>query len=226
MAKSFDPLEALDRIKNNYRTYVSSFQKFKNPAIREWIDERIDEGTLLYKGPYIQINRRFSLGDSFDKLVEDDLIHPDTPSCFTVEVTDPSASPVTLYKHQSDAIRSICKDNNTVISTGTGSGKSFCFGVPVVSKCLDMKEQGIHGIKAIFIYPMNALANSQYDDFSQRLNGSGLKIAIYTGDTPSTRDEALRSYQERTGRKEPYDSEILSREEIQDNLPDILITNY
>ena len=71
MAKSFDPLEALDRIKNNYRTYVSSFQKFKNPAIREWIDERIDEGTLLYKGPYIQINRRFSLGDSFDKLIED-----------------------------------------------------------------------------------------------------------------------------------------------------------
>lgn len=226
MAKSFDPLEALDRIKNNYRTYVSSFQKFKNPAIREWIDERIDEGTLLYKGPYIEINRRFSLGDPFDKLVEDGLLHPDTPSCFTVDVTDSSSSPVTLYKHQSDAIRSICKDNNTIISTGTGSGKSFCFGIPVVSKCLKMKEQGIHGIKAIFIYPMNALANSQYDDFSQRLNGSGLKIAIYTGDTPSTRDEALRSYQERTGREEPYDSEILSREEIQNSPPDILITNY
>jgi ATP-dependent helicase YprA (DUF1998 family) len=89
-----------------------------------------------------------------------------------------------------------------------------------------MKDQGLSGIKAILVYPMNALANSQYDDMAARLEGSGLKIAIYTGDTQRTFIEALAAYRERTGRSQPYDSELISREEIQRSPPDILITNY
>lgn len=223
---AFDPLEALADIKDAYRCYVSSFQKFKNPVIRDWIDRKIEEGTLLSKGPYIQINRYFSTGESFEALTKAEVIHPETPKCFTIVPGDRDKTPVQLYKHQSDAVRSIQSGRNTIISTGTGSGKSFCFGIPVISTALGMKDKGILGIKAIFVYPMNALANSQYDDFSARLHGSGLTIAIYTGDTPSTRQEALTSYQERTGRREPFDSELLSREEIQHNPPDILITNY
>ncbi|MDD2340370.1 MAG: DEAD/DEAH box helicase [Methanosarcina sp.] len=225
MKQSLNPVEALDNIKAAYRNYVSSFQKFKNPVIKDWVDEKIIEGNLLYKGPYVQLGKRFELGDSFDSLISEGLLHPDTPFCFTVDSKSRSAAPVNLYKHQSDAIRSILEGKNTIISTGTGSGKSFCFGIPVVSTCLEMQDKGIRGIKAIFVYPMNALANSQYDDFSARLHGSGLKLAIYTGDTPKTRDEAIESYTLRTGR-EPYDSELLSREEIQKNPPDILITNY
>ena len=223
---AFDPLEALVDIKNAYRCYVSSFQKFKNPVIRDWIDRKIEEGTLLSKGPYIQINRYFSTGEPFQALVKADIIHPDTPQCFTIMPGERGKPPIQLYKHQSDAVRSIQSGKNTIISTGTGSGKSFCFGIPVISTALAMKDKGIMGIKAIFVYPMNALANSQYDDFSARLHGSGLTIAIYTGDTPSTRQEALKNYQERTGRREPFDSELLSRDEIQNNPPDILITNY
>lgn len=225
MKQSLNPVEALDSIKAAYRNYVSSFQKFKNPVIKDWVDEKIIEGNLLYKGPYVQLGKRFELGDSFGSLISEGLLHPDTPFCFTVDSKNRSAAPVNLYKHQSDAIRSILEGKNTIISTGTGSGKSFCFGIPVVSTCLKMQDEGIRGIKAIFVYPMNALANSQYDDFSARLHGSGLKLAIYTGDTPKTRDEAIESYTLRTGR-EPYDSELLSREEIQKNPPDILITNY
>ena len=73
---------------------------------------------------------------------------------------------------------------------------------------------------------MNALANSQYDDFAQRLHGSGLTIARYTGDTATSPAEALKRYQKNTARQQPYDSERLSREEIQTNPPDILMTNY
>ncbi|WAI00946.1 DEAD/DEAH box helicase [Methanogenium organophilum] len=227
MAESpFDPIEALGFIRSSYRSFVNSFQKFKNPVIKEWIEQSIDEGTLLYKGPYIELNRRFEQGVPFSSLVQQNAIHAFTPFCFTVTPGNRDADLISLYKHQSDAISSITSGNNTIIATGTGSGKSFCFGIPVVSECLSMQDKGIAGIKAIFVYPMNALANSQYDDFAKRLHNSGLKIAIYTGDTPHSKVDALTQYIQRTGRTEPYDSELLSREEIHKTPPDILITNY
>ena len=73
---------------------------------------------------------------------------------------------------------------------------------------------------------MNALANSQYDEFAARLSGSGLTVALYTGDTENSKEVALNNYIERTGRKTPYDSELISREEIKATPPDILLTNY
>jgi len=222
----FNPITALDEISEAYRIFVSSFQKFKNPIIRDWIDEKIKNGTLLYKGPYIDLARRFADGDSFDALIGEGLLHRDTPLYFARDPGDRSGHAVRLYRHQSDSIRSVMTGHNTVVTSGTGSGKSFCFAVPVVSTCLSLRDQGLAGIKAILVYPMNALANSQYDDMAERLAGSGLKIAIYTGDTKHTFKEALESYRERTGRSAPYDSELISREEIQRNPPDILITNY
>jgi len=73
---------------------------------------------------------------------------------------------------------------------------------------------------------MNALANSQYDDFARRLRGTRLRIALYTGDTASSPGEALEQDRSATGREAPYDSEVLSRQEIQQHPPDILMTNY
>ena len=157
MNQSLNPIEALENIKSAYSNYVSSFQKFKNPTIKNWVDDKIKEGNLLYKGPYIQLGRRFEQGDSFETLISEKLLHPDTPFCFTVDTGNRSAVSLQLYKHQSDAIRSIIGGKNTIISTGTGSGKSFCFGVPVVSACLETLDKGIHGIKAIFTYPMLSL---------------------------------------------------------------------
>ncbi|RME24489.1 MAG: DEAD/DEAH box helicase, partial [Candidatus Zixiibacteriota bacterium] len=229
----FNPLSALRNIQDAYLQYVYTFQKFTNPAIAEWVQEKIRTGTLLWRDPYIQLTRRFEPGDTFDALVRAGIIHPETPRYFT----DAHGNPVRLYRHQSQAIKSILggakpeKDtpptpNNTIIATGTGSGKSFCFGIPIVSECLRLRDRGVQGIKAIIIYPMNALGNSQYADFARRLHGSGLKIALYTGDTPYSPDEALLTYREATGRDQPYDCEIISREEIQQTPPDILMTNY
>lgn len=225
MSQILNPLKALDNIKGTYRNYVGSFQEFKNPTIKKWVEDSIKDENLLYKGPFIQLNRRFEKGDTFDTFISEGLLHPQTSACFTTVPESSSAPTVSLYRHQSEAIRLITANKNTIISTGTGSGKSFCFGIPVVSTCLKMQDDGIRGIKAIFVYPMNALANSQYDDFAKRLHGSGLKIAIYTGDTAKTKIQGLQDYRVRYNR-EPYDSELLSREEIQLTPPDILITNY
>ena len=224
-----NPFETLSHIQDMYRTYVHTFQKIKNPAIKDWMLKRIADGTLLWRDPHIQLNRRFERGESLEEMVASGLLHSGVLSIFSA--TDSSGrltgTPIIPHKHQSDSTRAILgEEANTIITTGTSSGKSFCFGIPVVSECLRMREQGLDGIKAIIVYPMNALANSQYEDFARRFHGSGLRLALYTGDTPNSPEEALANLRKTTGRDAPYDSEVLSREEIQKSPPDILMTNY
>lgn len=226
-----NPFTTLRAVQEAYRSYVESFQHFKSAAIRDWVAERVEKGSLLWREPYIQLTRRFERGETLQELVSAEILHPETPRCFTVEAGDRDADPVTPYQHQSLAVRALLEGKrNTIVATGTGSGKSFCFGIPIVSECLHMRDQGRPGIKAVIIYPMNALANSQYDDLALRLRGSGLRLALYTGDTKSSEEGALAEYKQTFGR-DPYDSEVISREHIRCEVPgstppDILMTNY
>jgi len=232
-----NPFEILAAVQRDYLTYVQTFQRFQNPEIREWVLERVQSGTLLWKPPYIQLSRPFAPGDRLEDLVAAGVLHPATPPIFRRDPDDPVSPSILPYRHQSEAIRRILgtlqpptsnlqSPSNVVVATGTGSGKSFAFGIPIVSECLRLREQGVPGIKALIVYPMNALANSQYDDFARRLHGTGLRIALYTGDTPHAPGEALERYRHATGRSAPYDSEVLSRQEIQERPPDALMTNY
>jgi len=220
---TLNPFAVLKNVQDDYLTYVQTFQRFQNEAIERWIGERIEHGTLLWKPPFVQLSRPFASGDALETLVEEGLLHLNTPPIFHTDPDDPNSPPIHPYRHQSYAVRRILEGQNVVVATGTGSGKSFAFGIPIVSEALRAREQGI---KAVIVYPMNALANSQYDDFARRLHGTGLTIARYTGDTAHSPDEALDRYRRATGRDQPYDSEVLSREEIQAHPPDILMTNY
>src|SRR5215211_1626286 len=226
---AMNPFEALEDIQNAYLSYVKTFQRFKNTYIQDWVERRVSEGTLLWKDPYVQLTRRFEEGESFEALTNDLglRLHPETHKCFTIEAGNREVPPIRLHKHQAEAARSLLSKNlNTIVATGTGSGKSFSFGIPIVSECLKMRDDGVSGIKAVIIYPMNALANSQYDEFATRLADSGLRVALYTGNTQYSKEAALESLREVTGREEPLDSEVLSREEIKASPPDILMTNY
>lgn len=178
-----NPFSTLQAVQSAYRCYVDTLQRFKNPAIRDWVLQRVAHG-LLWREPYLQLSQRFQAGEPFDRLVAEGLLHPGAPRCFTQDRGKRDAAPLPLHHHQSEAVRSVLGAGaNIVVATGTGSGKSFCFGIPIVSECLRLREQGVPGIKAVIVYPMNALANSQCDEFAQRLKGSGLRLALYTGDT-------------------------------------------
>jgi hypothetical protein len=74
-----NPFAALSQIQSAYLTYVHTFQKFNNPTIQDWVAERVEQGTLLWHDPYIQLSRRFKKGEGFDQLVANGLLHPDTP---------------------------------------------------------------------------------------------------------------------------------------------------
>ena len=147
---------------------------------------------------------------------------------FTNDPSDPASQTVEPYEHQTAAIRLLCAQpaSNVLIATGTGSGKSFAFGIPAVSEALRAKERGETGVKAVLVYPMNALANSQYEDLAARLSGTGLTIANYTSDLKSTIQQALIDFEAVTGRAEPFDSEVICREHVREHGVDILMTNY
>lgn len=220
MSSRLNPFDALDEVQTSYRDYVETFQNVEDDTIEAWIDERINTGKVLWKEPFVQLNERFQTGRPLNEFVDEGSLHSGVLGVFD----DDSGEPIEPYKHQSEAIESI-REGNTIVSTGTGSGKSFAFGIPIVSHCLEALDRGEDGIKAVIVYPMNALANSQYEEFAERLDGSGLRLGLYTGDTPTDPDSEAE-FLNQFGRDEAFDCEVVSREELREDPPDILMTNY
>ncbi|SDD26199.1 DEAD/DEAH box helicase [Auraticoccus monumenti] len=224
------PLAMLGDLKREYERYVDSFQFYKNPSIQQWVHDRRAEGRLLHREPFITIAKPFKPGDRLAELVADKVLHDDVQRVFTKGPGDRAADPVEPFTHQVQAVRQVMGGLNTVVATGTGSGKSFTFYMPIVSRALSQSRtdwpDGRTPPIAVIVYPMNALANSQYADISERLAGSGLTVCNYTGDLKTDKEKALRDFQELYGRDTPYDSEVIDRITLQERGADILLTNF
>ena len=128
------------------------------------------------------------------------------------------------YIHQINSFKRLHHPNpqNTVITTGTGSGKTECFMYPFLDYVTELKNngQGEGALKAIILYPMNALLDDQAIRFSKaikehKLEGLGIRIGKYTGDNGNQRVMDLSN-----------NKVIDNRDELCKNPPDILLTNY
>ncbi len=132
----------------------------------------------LLKGPYISLSRPFRQGAAVDDLVREKVFHPHMRQRIPAEITH-------VYGHQEEAIRAIHSGKATLVSTGTGSGKTECFLYPIVSKCLELRDAGEPaGISAVIVYPMNALAEDQLWRLRSLLAGTGISFGMYVGKTP------------------------------------------
>jgi len=118
------------------------------------------------------------------------------------------------YAHQAAACQRILDGRPTVVATGTGSGKTEAFLLPILDHCL--RHKGEPGPKAILMYPMNALANDQLRRIRERLAGSGVSFGRYTGET--------QLHGDRPG--DAPEEERCTRTEFRANPPDIVLTNY
>lgn len=144
--------------------------------MRRLLNLEVTRNTPLLKGPYVSLSRMFRRGASVEQLVEEGLFHPHMPRLV------PHSH---LYGHQETAVRHIMGGATTLVSTGTGSGKTEAFLYPIISRCLELRDQAASpGITAVIIYPMNALAEDQLGRMRQLLCGTGVTFGIYVGKTP------------------------------------------
>ena len=130
-----------------------------------------------------------------------------------------------LYGHQAKGIESIVNGVDTVVATGTGSGKTETFLFPILDHCL--KNPG-DGVKALIIYPMNALANDQLRRLGDLVGAARdasatLRYGSFTGQTPRNAADTSRTNPPAYPLSEGH---VLYRDDIRRDPPDILITNY
>ena len=132
----------------------------------------------LLKGPYVSLSRPFRQGAAVDVLIREGLLHPHLRERIPETLSH-------LYGHQERAVRAIAEGRTTLVSTGTGSGKTECFLYPIVSRCLNRRDDDAPpGISAVSVYPMNALAEDQLMRLRGLLAGTGIPFGMYVGKTP------------------------------------------
>jgi DEAD/DEAH box helicase domain-containing protein len=126
--------------------------------------------------------------------------------------------PYTPFLHQEKAFKRVQAGKSTIIATGTGSGKTEGFLVPILDYCY--KHRGDSGIKAIIIYPMNALANDQSKRLARLVHDNPkLKGTLRAGLFIGERDESASMVM-------TPDGIITNRDTLRLTPPDILLTNY
>jgi len=240
---ALNPIVYTEKIVRSFLKYQLTAYPFADRRLHEQMRDLLSMGrvrrTPLLKGPYISLSRSFKQGPSIADLVSEDIFHQHMPHIVGTRVGN-------LYGHQGKAIRAIHAGKTTLVSTGTGSGKTECFLYPIISKCLELKDAGISAsISAVIVYPMNALAEDQLDRIRGLLAGSGSTFGMYIGKTReyerevaghrlpagSTRadyEAVLKQYRDQ-GRPDAVHppEEICSREKMRSlgNQPRILLTN-
>ncbi len=196
-----------DRLISDYAGFVQSFITVSDDRIHDYVDDILKQGAL-WPEPLIQLNPSFARGEPIPDLISQDVLHPECDKIFRIKSEeDLQGKEMRLHRHQTEAIRVARGGENYVLTTGTGSGKSLAYIVPIVDHVL--RNGSGKGIQAIIVYPMNALANSQLGELEKFLclgypdRKPPVTFARYTGqdDDPA-------------------------KLEVMGNPPDILLTNY
>ena len=199
------------RLRNNvitdYSNYVRSFLTIRNEKIERLVRDEM-EGGFLWPDPLIQLNPAFEPGESLETLIKNEELHPECINIFRDKGEDGSVGPpFRLHQHQVEGLRAARAGDNYVLTTGTGSGKSLSYIVPIVDHVL--RRGSGKGIQAVIVYPMNALANSQLGE---------LEKFLCRGYPRGREPVTFRRY---TGQESDEE-----RKQIIAKPPDILLTNY
>ncbi|MHA2788202.1 DEAD/DEAH box helicase [Corynebacterium sp. S7] len=221
---NIDPIVTADHISKDYRRYLKTFINPAEPEIARELSRAIDESTVLDKGPILQLSPAYATGRSPQQLIDERIL---TPGFAKLNAEIPLNRP--LYKHQENALLKAKADRNLIVSTGTGSGKTESFLIPIVDALLREQAEGTlgPGVRALLLYPMNALANDQVKRLRSLLADTPeITFGRYTGDTKQTTKEAIQQYKALNDGKVPLENELISREQMQQAPPHILLTNY
>jgi serine/threonine protein kinase len=209
----FDVFDVHRRLISDYRAFTEGAAVIRDPRIAKFMEADLDAKSQ-WPDPWLSLNPFFADGGSVTDLVDNGLLHPECARIFQAGKTPGGTvcdgRPIRFYQHQREAIEAAGKGVSYVLTTGTGSGKSLAYIVPIVDRVLRAKEAGQRRrVRAIIVYPMNALANSQIGELEKFLQDG-----YPPGGSPVT-------FERYTGQEDQED-----RDRIRANPPDILLTNY
>lgn len=197
-----------DQLISEYSSFSRSFSRIAAPDIRDEVERQYADGRY-WPEPLVQINPNYQRKGTVQELAAEGVLHHACAELFQAGKAEGHPQPLHLYAHQLQALAKGQGKQSYVVTTGTGSGKSLSFFIPVIDRILKAKDQEKTArTRAIVIYPMNALANSQLEELDKFLHGypdgqQPFSVARYTGQESKA-----------------------ERDAIADNPPDILLTNF
>ena len=221
-----------EQLTNRASRSVLGLTGFRNDALRNYLDEQFSQrpgmGGSLLADPVFEATLGWKQSTQQMRDLGETLLNPqllealDKPE--KKHTTEDYAFPLERhpYQHQLEAWGNLLKENprrSVLVSSGTGSGKTECFLVPILNDLVNevgqKKNSALTGIRALFLYPLNALIKSQKDRlvaWSEPFGGK-LRFCLYNGDTPEN------------NKKSEWKSEVTIRETLRNNPPPILVTN-
>jgi DEAD/DEAH box helicase domain-containing protein len=196
------PAVLAQQVRQGLEDFLRTTIPISTPVFHGLIDRLLEEEGAVFKGPYLSIQLPFRQGEGGPGFF------PDVPLQFAP------------YLHQEQAFQRLSGDQprSTIVATGTGSGKTECFLYPILDHCY--RHRGEPGIKAILIYPMNALATDQAGRLARTIgNNAKLKGNVTTG-------LYVGQSEHKPHMRMAADSIITDKSTLRLNPPDILLTNY
>ncbi len=220
-----DVVATAEHLSLTYRRYLRSLLPGRDPSLTRALRDAIDSSPMLTKGPVLEATPPYQTGASLRDLITEGVL----PGGFA-RLGGP-ALPLDrpLYAHQEQAIRKATAGRNLVVATGTGSGKTESFLLPVLSELVRERDAGTlgPGVRALLLYPMNALANDQVRRLRLVLaNTPDITFGRYTGETPERPAEGTALFDALNPGETRLENELLSRAEMRDTPPHLLLTNY
>lgn len=225
--KEFNPIETARKVEDSYREYIATTIHFDDADLQKQLEAILSEPGYLAKGPFLEAAPPYRKDKTVADLVDEELLCKGMMSLGGGDARnfDPYRP---LYVHQVKAIEKSVAGRNYAVVTGTGSGKTECFLLPILNDILTEFEKSGRsaGVRAMILYPMNALANDQLKRLRKLLKGTEITFGRYTGDTEEKESVALRKWKDENPDQTRLPNEIISRERIRENPPNILLTNY
>ncbi|GAA1569882.1 DEAD/DEAH box helicase [Dactylosporangium maewongense] len=226
MTTTVDPLATTSAIRDAYQRYLHTLLEPRDPqlaaALNQAIQREITEGVV--KGPLLEASPPYATGATLRELVDEGVLHQRfTDLGSGVPLDRP------LYRHQESAIRKVEAARNLVVATGTGSGKTESFLLPILNALITERAEGKlqPGVRALLLYPMNALANDQMKRLRSLLHKMpDITFGRYTGDTKESDRQARESFEQQNPDEPLLPNELLSREAMRRTPPHLLLTNY
>lgn len=227
-------------IEERYRRYLKTTFYFRDPALRASFEGALGSGRLA-KGPYLEatpiFKRVVAPRDLFSELLG---APPEHGFLEALQGERP------LYRHQEESIRRVFAGHNLVVATGTGNGKTESFLYPILLHLYQEFEARAlcPGVRALVLYPMNALANDQRErlgEICKRLKAANSAFRFtfgqYIGETPEHENDSQRHARDHLAERDRKgysiiqngqvaQGEMVLRSEMRRTPPQILLTNY